>query len=145
MATTSSETKQPSSADPHDLASATWVAVVAVVASSVALALFTPDMVSGSEHEHLPLAALVVWPWTAAASAYLVMAGRHGGSRMLVLGTSALWLAVAVVSIAGPMLVTGTDPTRIPLAALIAPPFGAIATGLLAVHHAVDGWTRARH
>jgi hypothetical protein len=30
--------------------------VVAVVASSVALALFTPDMVSGSEHEHLPLA-----------------------------------------------------------------------------------------
>jgi hypothetical protein len=64
---------------------------------------------------------------------------------MLVLGTSALWLAVAVVSIAGPMLVTGTDPTRIPLAALIAPPFGAIATGLLAVHHAVDGWTRARH
>ncbi len=144
MATTSTRTEQPVPTNPRDLASATWLAVAVVVASSVATALLTPDMVTGSEHEHLPLAGLGVWPWTAAASAYVVMAGRHGGSRMLVLGTSALWLAVAVVAIAGPMLVTGTDPTRIPLAALIAPPFGAIATGFLAVHHAVDGWTRAR-
>ncbi len=46
------------------------------------------------------------------------------------------WSALGV-----PTLVTGTDPTRIPLAALIAPPFGAVATGFLAVARA---WSRNR-
>jgi hypothetical protein len=141
MTTTTSrntETRAPA----RDLATAPWVAVVTVAVSSVALALLSPDMVTGSEHEHLPLAGLVVWPWSAAAAAYVVMAGRRGGSRVLVLGTAALWLGVAVVSITGPVLVTGTDPTRIPLAALLAPPFGAIATGFLSVHHAVEERTR---
>jgi hypothetical protein len=36
---------------------------------------------------------------------------------------------------------TGTDPTRIPLAALIAAPFGAVVTGFLAIAHAKAGAT----
>jgi hypothetical protein len=142
MSATADTNHSPTSSS-RDLASAPWVAVAAIAVTSVATALLSPDMVSGSEHEHLPLAALAVWPWSAAAAAYVVMASRRGGSRQLVLGTSALWVLVALVCIAAPVLVTGTDPTRIPLAALLAPPAGAIVTGFLAVDHAVVGWSRA--
>lgn len=112
------------------------VAVVMIVAASTAVAVLAPDMVTGSEHEHLPLAALTVWPWTASAVGYVVMAGRRERARDLVLSVSFVWIFVAVVAVLVPSLVTGTDPTRIPLAALIAPPFGAVTTGFLAIAHA---------
>jgi hypothetical protein len=111
-------------------------AVVAVVTASAAVATLAPDMVTGSEQEHLPLAAMTVWPWTAAAVGYVVMAGSGGGSRDFVLGVTSIWIVVTVLALAVPSLVTGTDPTRIPLAALIAPPFGAVTTGFLAIAHA---------
>jgi hypothetical protein len=111
-------------------------AVVSVVAASTALAVMAPDMVTGSEQEHLPLAALTIWPWTAAAIGYVVMAGRGRSARDLVVSVSLTWVLVAVVAIAVPSLITGTDPTQIPLAALVAPPFGAVATGFLAIAHA---------
>lgn len=111
-------------------------AVVMVVAAATALAVLAPDLVSGSEHEHLPLAALTVWPWAAATIGYVVMAGRSGDAGELVVSVSLVWIFVAVIAVAVPSLVTGTDPTRIPLAALIAPPFGAVITGFLAIAHA---------
>ncbi len=77
-------------------------AVVTVVAASTALAVMAPDMVTGSEQEHLPLAALTVWPWTAAAIGYVVMAGRGGSARDLVVSVSLVWAFVAVVAIAVP-------------------------------------------
>lgn len=115
------------------------VGAVVVVLASTVVALFAPDLVTGSAHDHLPLAALTVWPWTAAAVGYVLMAGRNKDARDLVLGVSFVWVLVAVVVLAAPSLVTGTDPTRIPLAALIAPPFGAVVTGFLAIAHARSG------
>ncbi len=41
---------------------------------------------------------------------------------------------LAIASIAAPDLVTGTDPTRIPIAALIAPIVGKIVTRSLALN-----------
>ena len=42
-----------------------------------------------------------------------------------------IWLAVALTSIFTPELVTGTDPTRVPIAAIISPVVGAIGTGIV--------------
>jgi len=114
-------------------------AVAAIVIAAVLAALFAPDLVTGREHEHLPLVALTIWPWAAAAVGYVLMAGRRGRARELVLGVILAWAAAAVLVIAVPALVTGTDPTRIPLAALIVPPFAAIATGFLAIAHVRAG------
>ena len=45
-----------------------------------------------------------------------------------------IWVVVALASIFAPELVTGTDPTRIPLAALVAPIAGLVGTGFVALH-----------
>lgn len=113
--------------------------VAAIVIATVLASLFAPDLVTGSEHEHFPLVALTIWPWAAATIGYVLMAGRRGRARELVLGVTIVWAAVAILVIAVPVMVTGTDPTRIPLAALIVPPFAAIATGFLAIAHARAG------
>jgi hypothetical protein len=110
-------------------------AVAAIVIAAVLASLFAPDLVTGPEHEHLPLVALTIWPWAAPAVGFVLMAGQRGRARELVLGVISVWAAVVVLVIAVPAMVTGTDPTRIPLAALIVPPFAAIATGFLAIAH----------
>jgi hypothetical protein len=47
---------------------------------------------------------------------------------MLSGATTAIWSAATVVSIFGPTQVTGSDPTTIPLAALISPIVATLAT-----------------
>jgi hypothetical protein len=127
----------------RDLLSSPLTAAAVVVAMSGVVAIFAPNLVTGSEHEQLPLAALTIWPWTAAAVGYVLMAGQRRNSRDRVLGVTVVWVAVAVLSVAVPAMVTGTDPTRIPIAALIVPPFGAVATGFLAIAHARGAARRA--
>ncbi len=48
----------------------------------------------------------------------------------MAVSTTVIWLIVAVIGIFGPVLVAGSDPTRLPLAALVAPAGGTIVTGL---------------
>ena len=112
------------------------IAVAAIVTASCVVALFAPDLVTGSEQEHLPLAALTIWLWTAAAVGYVLMAGGRSGSRDFVLGVAFVWAVVAILAVAVPTMVTGTDPTSIPIASLVAPPFGTVATGFLAIAYA---------
>ncbi len=120
----------------RDLLGAPVTAVAAIWGSSVLLAVFAPDLVTGSEQEHLPIAAITVWVWTFAATAYVGMAGRvQSDSVMLGAGTLVIWLGVLVVGLAAPVMETGTDPTRMPIAALLAPPIGALATALVALQH----------
>jgi hypothetical protein len=114
----------------------TATAVASIWVSSALVAVFAPDMVSGSEHEHLPLAAITVWLWTLTATAYVLMGARRTASVALVGGVVAVWVAVFLVAVAAPRMVTGSDPTEIPIAALMAPAVGALATGFLALHHA---------
>jgi hypothetical protein len=122
-----------------DLWDSPMTAAAAIVVAAAVASLFAPDLVTGSEHEHFPLVALTIWPWAGAAIGYVLMAGRRGRARELVLGAIFVWAAVAILVIAVPAMVTGTDPTRIPLAALIAPPFGAVVTGFLSIAHARAG------
>ena len=136
MTDTKTPARSGGSATRGDLLARPAAAVVVIVAASAVVALSAPDLVTGSSHEHIPLAALTVWPWTGAAIGYVVMAGRRNESRDLVLGVTFVWMVVTLLALAVPTMVTGTDPTRIPLAVLIAPPFGAVTTGFLAIAHA---------
>jgi hypothetical protein len=98
--------------------------------------LFAPDMIHGSEHEHLPLAAYVTWFWGALASAFVVVPllvrRREATSDKwwfaLAGITTVIWAAVAIVSIFAPVQETGSDPTEVPVGAMVAPIVGMVAT-----------------
>jgi hypothetical protein len=111
-----------------------WVAVLLI-------SLFAPDLVSGSEQEHLPVAAFTTWFWGAVGTMVLLWAmGRLRGSARwqpiwigLSVVTIALWALATILAITLPVMVTGTDPTRIPFAALFAPVAAAMLTALAGV------------
>jgi hypothetical protein len=103
-----------------------------------ALSLLAPDMVSGSEQQHLPMAALTSWLWgsVATVAVFRSTAGavrspaRATLHRPLALVVAAVWLLAAAVGVLGPVMVTGSDPTRIPLCAFLAPIVATVLTVL---------------
>lgn len=106
-----------------------WVSVVATSVSA-------PPLVSGSHHEHLPIAAFTTWLWGAVASGAVgttLLRFNDAGTPAQVRGQLAgfvagLWAVAAVVAIFAPDMVTGSDPTRLPIAALLAPVTATVAT-----------------
>lgn len=120
-----------------------WVlAVASVLLASMLLSVFSPDMVTGSAQEHLPIVAMLSWFWGLVALGYLAFVRTSDAGPALGLSVGVLWLGVALTSIFAPEMVTGSDPTRIPIAALVAPILGCLATAFLALN-AVR--TRADH
>lgn len=122
------------------------LAVAAIWLSTLCFSVFAPDLVSGSQQEHLPIAGLTAWVWAAAATGYVLMAARNRSPRDesavwlgFELSVTVIWVVVAVAGIFAPDLVTGTDPTRIPLVALVAPVAGLVATGFVALHACTRG------
>lgn len=117
------------------------ISVAAIWVATLCLSVLAPDMVSGSQQEHLPIAAITAWLWAAAATGYVLMAARGRDDTddparwvNLELSVVVIWAVVALAAVLTPELVTGTDPTRIPLAAIIAPVAGMVATGFAALH-----------
>ncbi len=108
-----------------------WVAVILIT-------LLAPDMITGSHQEHLKVAAFGTWLWGLIASAaYLMGMGRLRGraSRQpiwtgLTVATLAIWFLAAILAVTVPRAVTGTDPTQIPFAAMIAPVAATVLTWL---------------
>jgi hypothetical protein len=111
-----------------------WVAVLLI-------SLFAPDLVSGSQQEHLPVAAFTTWFWGGVGTMVLLWAmGRLRGSARwqpiwigLSVATLGIWTLATILAITLPVMVTGTDPTRIPFAALFAPIAAAMLTALAGV------------
>lgn len=109
-----------------------WVCVVLAI-------IFSPDMVTGTQHDHLQMAyGDVLWAAIATgAVAGLTLSGLRARATdrmpwiVLGVGTALIWLGVLLASVFAPVMVTGTDPTELPLVVIVAPIFGAIATGLL--------------
>ena len=145
MSTTPHDTTTPiavhHSAADRLAALAPGVTVTAIWVATLLFSLFTPDLVSGSQQEHLPIAGLTAWLWAAAATGYVLMATRvrHPDDDPAIwlgfeVSVVVIWAVVALTGIFGPELVTGTDPTRIPLAALVTPVAGLVATGFVALH-----------
>ena len=108
-----------------------WVAVLLI-------SLLAPDLVSGSQQQHLPVAAFATWFWGAAGNLVLLWAmGRLRGSARwqpiwigLSVATLGIWALATILAITLPVMVTGTDPTRIPFAAIFAPIAAAMLTAL---------------
>ena len=108
-----------------------WVAVLL-------LSLLAPDLVSGSEQEHLPVAAFTTWFWGVARTLVFLWAmGRLRGSARwqpiwigLSVVTLGIWAVATILGITLPVMETGTDPTRIPFAAIFAPVAAAMLTAL---------------
>jgi hypothetical protein len=108
-----------------------WVAVLL-------LSLLAPDLVSGSEQDHLPVAAFTTWFWGGVGTlVFLWVMGRLRGSARwqpiwigLSVVTLGVWAAAVILGITLPVTETGTDPTRIPFAAIFAPVAAAMLTAL---------------
>lgn len=111
-----------------------WVGVLVI---SVA----APDLVSGSQQEHLPLAMFLTWIWGLVASIGFLWGMsklRGAASRRplwigLAVSVAVIWGVAAVVSVALPTWETGSDPTRLPVWALAAPIAAALITTLASV------------
>jgi hypothetical protein len=108
-----------------------WVAVLL-------LSVLAPDLVSGSEQDHLPLAAFTAWFWGGVGTVvFLWVMGRLRGSARwrptwigLSVVTLGIWAVSTILGITLPVTETGTDPTRIPFAAIFAPAAAAMLTAL---------------
>jgi hypothetical protein len=110
------------------------VALAAIWLAIVLLSIFAPDLVSGTTQDHFPLAMVVGLLAGLAATKSVVKASTNGigPPRLWIvydLVVACVWLAVTLVSIYVPVLVSGTDPTRVPIGAVVAPIAGAIVTG----------------
>ena len=111
--------------------------------SAAFVSVFAPDMVTGTQHDHLPIAAITVWIWASLATGYTLMSARQiPAAPDLVIGVSAVWIAVLIAAVASPSMVTGTDPTTIPIAAMVVPIVGAVTTGFISIHHATSAPNR---
>ncbi len=116
------------------------IAVACIWLATAAASIWSPDLVSGTEQDHVPLAAILDWFYAALATGLVLMAfGRRspGASRTLWLGftvaIAGIWSMVALASIFAPSIWTGTDPTTVPIAALVGPIAGVLATAFVSV------------
>ncbi len=116
------------------------IAVASIWLAIAAASIWSPDLISGTEQEHIPLAAILDWFYAALATGLVLMAfGRRspGASRSLWLGFTVaiggIWFVVAIASIFAPSIVSGTDPATVPIAALASPVAGVIATAFVSV------------
>lgn len=124
----------------------TVVSVGSIWLAVVFTSVFAPDLVSGSEQDHIPIAALVNWFWGTVSTGFvlLVMAlrrGPAGGQENVWISLASviagIWVAVIFTSIFAPDLVTGSDPTRVPIVAMMSPIAATVATALVCVFAAV--------
>ncbi len=143
MSTTTSEIVKPAGVSP---ASAKYIgagaAIVAIWIAVILTGFFAKDFISGSQQDHIHLAAIQNWFWGSIATAFIlipIVAGRRShveaNASWYVLGgaTAAIWLVVTLLSIYAPAYVTGSDPTTIPTATIMSPIIGMVATGFVAV------------
>lgn len=108
--------------------SAPAVALGAIWTAVVAISVFAPDLVSGSEQQHLPVAAFGTWIWGAVSTFIVLGALLRGDAGWVAYAVAGVWLVAAVVSIATPSMVTGSDPTQLPIASLVAPVAATVLT-----------------
>lgn len=111
-----------------------WIAVLAI-------SVFSPDLVTGSQQEHLPIAALTAWLWGLVSTIGFLwgMAKLRGNADRkpiwigLSVSVGGIWLVATVLSLTLPAFETGTDPTTLPFGAMVAPLAAAVLTALASI------------
>ena len=119
----------------------TLIGVAAIWIGVVLISLVSPDLVSGSEQEHLPLAAFLTWIWGLIATIGLLwgMSKLRGTAERknlwigLVVAVAIIWGVAVVLSAALPTWETGSDPTTLPVWAIVMPLAAALVTTLAAI------------
>lgn len=142
----SAEEGQPSGVDRIEAIDRSWMVwtaagIVGIWIAVVVISIFSPDLVSGSQQERLPLVAFITWIWGGIGTVAVLWAmGALRGSeerKPLWIGfsavTLAIWLVATILSIALPVFETGSDATQLPFGALFAPLAAALLTGLAGV------------
>jgi hypothetical protein len=132
--------RRPVMADGSWMAS-TAAGIVGIWVAVVLISVFAPDMVTGSEHQHLAVAAFGSWFWgLVATGAFLQAMGRLRGDAArrpiwigLTTATLAVWLIATILSIALPVVETGSDPTLLPVGAMVAPVAATVLTALAGI------------
>lgn len=125
----------------------TAISLLAIWVAAAVAAIYSPDMITGSNHEHMQLAMLIVWPLAAVSTGMVLLAAgvsRHdyaaaGAWSVYAFVTTLAWVGAAVASVFVSPMVTGTDPTTIPVAAMIAPLFALLVTAYGSIYVAGAG------
>lgn len=115
------------------------IALAGIWGAVLAISVLSPDMVSGSEQQHMPIAAFTTWIWGTVATFVVLnfwvgartVPGRMELLRPVSVAVAGVWTVAAVVAVFGPVMVTGTDPTRMPLCAFLAPIAATIVTAAI--------------
>ena len=119
-----------------------WMVFTLVVIwlSVLFTSLFAPDLVSGSLQEHLPIAAIITWIFGLAATRSVIkmlswsknpQKGTDAIWMYSSISVAVIWVIVTITAIFSPVSITGSDPTRIPVAVVVAPIAGLLLTGLV--------------
>ena len=110
-----------------DLSKLTWlgVAFAGIWINVIIISLFTPDLVSGSQQEHLRLSLYLSWIWGILASNFALEAHQKGLTqtqlKIYAVVTIVIWSIASLVAHYAPVMVSGSDPTSLPLFSLMAP------------------------
>src|SRR5579864_1288114 len=111
------------------------VAVAAIWLGVVVASIFAPDMITGTQHDHLPIVGWTYWIWGLVSTGSVLLAAQRGIRAKVVatapwlafaVAVAVVWIAVMFVGIFAPVFVTGTDPTTLPLAAIVVPIVGSV-------------------
>jgi hypothetical protein len=117
------------------------IGIAAIWIGVLGISVAAPDLVSGSEHEHLPLAAFTTWIWGLIATVGLLwgmskLRGSAARQRLwigLVTAAAVIWGVALVLSVALPVWETGSDPTELPIWAIVVPLAASMLTLLASV------------
>lgn len=120
----------------------TGISLLAIWTAATIAVVYSPDLVSGANHEHFQLALFFAWPLAAVATGMVLVAAgvtRHtvaavGPWAVYALLNAVAWAGAALASVFVSPMVTGTDPTTIPLAVLIAPVFAVFVTAYASIY-----------
>ena len=119
----------------------TLLGIAAISIGVIGCSLVAPDLVSGSEQEHLPLAAFLTWIWGLIATFGFLwgMSKLRGSAERkslwvgLTIAVIIIWGIATLFSIASPTWETGSDPTTLPAWAIVLPLAAALVTVLASV------------
>lgn len=111
------------------------------VAATIAV-VFAPDLVTGSNHEHFQLAMFLMWPLAAVATGMVLLAagvsrrGAEAAGPWAIYATlnAFAWFGAAIASVYVTPTVTGSDPTTVPIASIVAPVFSVLVTAYASIY-----------
>lgn len=66
-------------------AAATGAVLIAIWVAATAAAIYSPDLITGANHEHMQLAMFLVWPMAAVATGMVLLAAavsRQGADEL---------------------------------------------------------------